>query len=425
MEVTYKYSYLPAGNVNSDYNITCLSLVYDVLGAYSTATTKVQVAPVSTSAGVDSLLREQVSGAGDVDSTKQVLSLASTILNQNGYTFSNMSAKVALRHSLLTSLYDLTAMDDETAVNVATWNDHLAALTQNVSELRSNSVSINQNIASKVLLGAASLDVPYSTISTVLDAMSNTAQVASDNSYIGELAGKYGALVSQQLYAGQASVSTVHDSFRVAVAAFSPSDQPQKLSMPLTSSETAANKASSSVSITSNADATSAVKMSAVTIKPSSGQYNSPALKITVSGMDSIAASSGERRRLSDSSGAYITVVLQNDIPVNTSSQVYSSSYTAVTTCAMNQVSQSTYTCPDTGYEVTHTCSSKSYDYNVTSSCPDYTIENRCKALDMATQELDGDACTLLDYTEYNITCSCFISSDASYSGKTTIVAVS
>ncbi len=427
-EIAFASSTLPAGLATNGYTIVCVTKVYDSYDAYTTATFNVTVQAISSD--TDALLQEQLSNSvGSTDSVKQVLSLSSAILNRSNCT-TNCTSKVALRDSLLTSLSDLTASEDVSSLTVAAWTDNLAALTSNSAELSEDSVVAVQNVAAMVLSGSSSEGISYETSAGILSALSNAATVSSDNTGIADLVSSYGDLVSSQLYAGESPVTSILDSFRVTAAAISPSDGTAVIDTPLTSDEIANGMKSSSISLETDTSSTSSVKVSAVTMQPSFGSFNSPALKLSISGMEALT-SSASNRRLS-TPGAYVTIVLQNNEAINTT--IVPSPYSLFTQCNKYDLHVDKYTCPDTGYEITHSCPGDEATYNMTSSCPGLGLAGMCAELDMSSQTTSESTCTLLSYTDTDTTCSCFVavtsrrrlgSNAEEQSGASTIVAMS
>ncbi len=426
-EIAFASSTLPAGNATNGYTIVCVTKVYDSYGAYATATSSVIVQALSTD--TNALLQEQLSGSvGSTESVKQVLALSSAILNRSNCT-TNCTSKVALRDSLLTSLSDLTSSEDVSSLTVATWTDNLAALTSNSAELSADSVVAVQNVAAMVLSGSNSEGISYESSAGILSALSNAAAVSSDNSGIADLVSSYGDLVSSQLYAGQSSVSNILDSFRVTAAAISPSAGAAALTTPLTDDEKASGVKASTLSVDTDSTSTVPVKVSAVTMQPSFGSFNSPALKLSISGMESLVQSS--HRRL-NTQGTYVTIVLQNTEAIDTA--MVPSPYSLFTQCSKYDAHVTKYTCPDTGYLITHTCPGDATSHNLTSSCPSTGLAGKCAELDMSSQSTSESTCTLLSYTDTDTTCSCFVAvtsrrrlgSDVEeQSGASTIVAMS
>jgi len=427
-EIAFASSTLPAGLATNGHTIVCVTKVYDSYDAYATATFNVTVQAISSD--TDALLQEQLSNSvGSTDSMKQVLSLSSAVLNRSNCT-ANCTSKVALRDSLLSSLSDLTSSEDVSSLTVASWTDNLAALTSNSAELSEDSVVAVQNVAAMVLSGSSSEGISYETSVGILSALSNAATVSSDNTGIADLVSSYGDLVSSQLYAGEFPVTSILDSFRVTAAAISPSDGTAVIDTPLTSDEIANGMKPSSISLETDTSSTTSVKVSAVTMQPSFGSFNSPALKLSISGMEALT-SSASNRRLS-TPGAYVTIVLQNNEAINTT--IVPSPYSLFTQCSKYDLHVDKYTCPDTGYVITHSCPGDEATHNMTSSCPGLGLAGMCAELDMSSKTTSESTCTLLSYTDTDTTCSCFVavtsrrrlgSNAEEQSGASTIVGMS
>ncbi len=426
-EIAFASSTLPAGDATNGYTIVCVTKVYDSYEAYSVATANVVVQALTSD--TDSLLQEQLSSSvGSTESVKQVLALSSAVLNRSNCT-TNCSSKVALRDSLLSSLSDLTASEDVSLSTVSTWTNNLAALATNSAELSADSVVAVQNVASMVLSGSNTGGISYEASTGILSALSSAAAVSSDNAVIADLVSSYGDLVSSQLYAGQSAVSSVLDSFRVTAAAISPSDGTATLSTPLTADEIASGVKSSTVSVDTDPASTVPVKVSALSMQPSFGSFNSPALKLSISGMESLVQSSSRRLNVQ---GTYVTVSLQNNEALDTT--MVASPYSLFTQCSRYDAHVDRYTCPDSGYVITHSCPGDATSHNLTSSCPSMGQAGKCAELDMSSQSTSDSTCTLLSYTDTDTTCSCFVAATSrrrlgsdieEKSGASTIVAMS
>ena len=425
-EIAFASSTLPAGDASSGYTIVCVAKVYDSYEAYSTATSDITVQALN--GDTESILQAQLSDSlSSTESVKQVLSLSSAILNRSNCS-TNCSSKVALRDSLLSSLSDLTSSEDVTTSTVAAWTDNLAALATNSAELSVDSIIAIQNVASEVLSGSSASGISYEVSSGILNALSSAASVTSDTADIADLVSSYGEFVSSQLYAGQSSVSNILDSFRVTAAAISPSNGIAVVDTPLSADEIANGIKASSISLETDSSSTSSIKVSAVSMKPSFGSFNSPALKLTISGMESMVQSLN--RRL-NTQGSYISVVLQNDVAIDTT--MVASPYSLFTQCGKYDLHNDKYTCPDSGYVITHSCPGDATTHNLTSSCPNVGLAGKCAELDMSSQSTTDSACSLVAYTATDTTCSCFIAATSrrrlasnveEQSGASTIVAM-
>ena len=91
--------------------------------------------------------------------------------------------------------------------------------------------------------------------------------------------------------------------------------------------------------------------------------------------------------------------------------------------CAIDEESAITFTCPNTGYTLTHTCKAFPRVVRFESICPYTLSQASCNVYDAATGVTGHSSdCRVLSYTESNTTCACSATSNSRRLGSDTAV---
>ncbi len=408
-EIGSVLSILPAGAA-ADNTLEVGVKVYDAHGSYSTATNYVQV--LENAGDIEDLIETALNDLGSSDQVKQVLAVASTVLSRYNCS-SNCTATTRLYNSFLSALNDLVLNEDASSITVGDWANSISAIVTNADYF--NSTDIIFDIIYSILDAAYSESIDYSLTSRVLDTLDISSKVSgNDTSVIAELAGLYGEVVSSQLYAGEDAVSHILDAFRVVSVTLSPVADTIGVYTPLTQEEIDGNSFSSYISMDTTSGATNEVRVVGVTINPGfMHNFTSDALRLYVSGIDSLKPASSD---LTTINSTYVTIVLQNSNPIDLTE--IPSDFVFTTSCIRDGASSEFYTCPDSGYNITHTCTNEIYDYNITSACPGKHASTLCSKIDLNNFSVDETSCTLLSYSAFNTSCSCLLSSAATNSSR-------
>ena len=417
--VSYTTVTLPAGDVGNEKLLTCVVKVMDSYesSVYQNTLITVYTSGESSDDIEAGLLASVQSNAGVVESSKQVLAVASEVLNR-GNCSSNCTAREALRHALVTSLSSIVESEDVSETTASLWIDNLGSIAQDPSDLNGDSVAGVQALVSSILAGSSELSYsvtsgllgPLSSILTASKSTTNGLRRLTDGnatasntvaSTVLDSLDTYCDQVSSQIYGGQEDISTVTDSFSVASSAFTPTDDVVSLSSPI---EDGSNSVSHTVSLTLLSTSTSPVKLSLITMSQDSvegvSNMTSDVVRIRLSGVDATLSEDNV-------AGSYINVTLQNKNRFPFSSIPSNESF--ATQCTLGLRETKRFTCAVSNYVITHVCDGSNNNWH-NSSCPETLVRTFCSSLDLSTSAV-GQQCTLLSSTEWNTTCSCFIRS--------------
>ena len=140
-----------------------------------------------------------------------------------------LSERRLLRHQLLLHLSTIAAAStNKSSLSVDTvqaWASSLSCLTQNPNELSQRSTKVSLEVANNILSSALSINLPYESLSTVLDAINSVSQASQQQSSgksIKALLGLYNTVTLRGMVEGQGSVNNVQDSFRTTVNILNP-----------------------------------------------------------------------------------------------------------------------------------------------------------------------------------------------------------
>ncbi len=349
------------------------------------------------------------------------------------FTSAELSAKQSIRDDLLSALSSLTTSDDATETTLATWSSSLVSLAANSHELSANASQNVLDLASSLFSSSSDISIDYSdtiytNILSSVDKSSTSVKystsssdssivrrklTSTDTESIITVVSGYNDVVSSQLVEGQSSVDLIYSNFRSSVASLSIGDEASNLTLstPLTDYEKKIGviPVNISIPVSSSSDDQSlpiSVLVMSEALFDSSAMQSNP-LRISISDTSNIADD--------------IVFTLQNIVdltyPVNETVILFN------TSCAIDEESVNTFTCPRTGYTLTHTCKAFPRVVRFESVCPYTFFQASCNVYD-ATTGVTGQSsdCRVLSYTESNTTCACSATSNSRRLGSDTAV---
>lgn len=322
------------------------------------------------------------------DATCQALCMCDTGYNGQicSITDDVLRSKRVIREGLINKLQDLTESEDITHDILDTWTTNIGSISRNPLELSNDALIKVQSVADIILSNTDSLTTTMSEgLLNVLDItiteQSRRNRALSDVSVtpMMDLLSKYGALMANDMYSGQTSMSVVRNNFKVIAQAFDGEDS--ILRLPQTSLESYAGMIPSEIQINSQQQP---IKISLI---------STPA-KLYGSNID---VNPVRVQISSDAPNAEMqfTVVLQNNNAIDYESMVSKSVEKYTSVCEDEEQSNNTYIC-ENGYIIEHICHG-TYML-LMSECPSTIGRPKC-----------SDNCKMVAYTQTNTTCECSV----------------
>ena len=144
-------------------------------------------------------------------------------------TVEEATKRKSLRQKLLTSLRNVTAVEDVTSDSVLSWISTVKAVTSNSDELSQETLVVILDVCYVILTGAETLQLPYETLLVLFDILNSVLQVmgsldrAELEKYnlpseedVSELISMLGTNIVRDMVIGQTGVEVVQPSMRVA-----------------------------------------------------------------------------------------------------------------------------------------------------------------------------------------------------------------
>jgi hypothetical protein len=399
---------LPAGTGVGN-SLTIMVRVYDLYGAWSSATFNVTVAPIAASA-LTSVLSSQLSvdASTDVDGAKVAVTLVTASLNSavcdSGCSTDEVTARQSIRASLLDTLYSVSTVDVIDVTSLSSMTASLAAITQITSEISESGVTSTLKVAQSLLsvANASSVTLSESSITSLLQSLSSvtvagsslsmvsgsTFSVVESTSVMISLVASCNDVMLSGMAYGESAMLSVYDSFSTVLS--SQIVENGNVSATVTSASNLASSVSIPVS------GTASVKMSMVSTQSWAYGNNSAMVSEVLSMTVSVTTGSL-------TSGSRVVFVIQKseEIP----NVVIPSKYNFTEQCRYGEFKSIFHVCPDTGTNVTMECTGG--QEVLTAVCPGQVKETVCGSA-------IGDSslsCDVIESSAASVTCSCILPS--------------
>ena len=313
-----------------------------------------------------------------------------------------------VRGNLLSSLSDVTQLDDISDESVEAWTSNLWSLVQNPSEISVNDVGLIQDIASDIIAGANDLPLVTSQdlseilsiidtiIAVIIDGEISAGETTLLTSRSVSLVLQYNEMVSAELLAGQSDVEHIGETFRTTTSVRSGEDDGAvvQVVVPSTALEKASGRSATKLAFAQpNIDSTLSYTFSVVsTVASSFGAAGSlySANPVSIAMSNAVGSSPTE-----------IIIVLSHNSALMYSNDTESFN----TTCSgASDYSVHNYTCNSSGRSVEHICRGK--PEVLTTTCPTLTPE--CSVLSANTTL--NTHCEVMAYDADSTTCKCDVS---------------
>jgi hypothetical protein len=397
---------LPAGTGVGN-SLTIMVRVYDLYGAWSSATFNVTVAPIAASA-LTSVLSSQLSvdASTDVDGAKVAVTLVTASLNSavcdSGCSTDEVTARQSIRASLLDTLYSVSTVDVIDVTSLSSMTASLAAITQITSEISESGVTSTLKVAQSLLsvANASSVTLSESSITSLLQSLSSvtvagsslsmvsgsTFSVVESTSVMISLVASCNDVMLSGMAYGESAMLSVYDSFSTVLS--SQIVENGNVSATVTSASNLASSVSIPVS------GTASVKMSMVSTQSWAYGNNSAMVSEVLSMTVSVTTGSL-------TSGSRVVFVIQKseEIP----NVVIPSKYNFTEQCRYGEFKSIFHVCPDTGTNVTMECTGG--QEVLTAVCPGQVKETVCGSA-------IGDSslsCDVIESSAASVTCSCIL----------------
>jgi len=317
----------------------------------------------------------------------------------------DMESKQDIRGSLVNHLLGLTQNEDASIDTISTWSSSLDSLTQNPYEINFESVNNINNIVDNIINSAISTSISYKDINHILSICDSSTKALNNNinnrrklttteinilddniMTTTKLLGKYGNMVSNQMYEGQDSFNHILDSFRLSTSII---ENNKAINTPLTQSEIKSGVIPSSVYIPSILNE-EPIKATTVTTKK----------KIFGMPGDNITTDSLHLELSGISSNTEFTIVLQNNEEVGFITK--NSSYVLFMKCNEGEIASHEKICPDSGFKINFIC--QGWEDYMNATCPSQTQQPVCNLFNTENSNI---MCHMSSYTSTNTTCNC------------------
>lgn len=354
-----------------------------------------------------------------------------------------------LRFFLISTLNNLTSVDDISLETITSWSSLMHAISLYPFEVSVADIPIFQNVASLTIEKALDLGVSnYELLEGVLHAVDIGASIARYN-YIAtrvreievsdlnnlnsdvitfdnntakvviSVASKFAKLVSSSVVAGQNASEFKYSNFKLKFATISDASDsiPRNGSIAKISNVVSFERTNSLPSVAGRNQETAVLVIK-------SNSYNSfpPGNgNININLLETRARSYGDVMLLGYNSNPIRIIMEQTDgvaeifitIPYNNPIEAYEAKTTMKYTvfCNGSDVNTYSYTCKDSGSEISHKCNVTTRGYLV-SYCPQAVPScARLNVFSLQKEDLSGDGiCKVSDYTSRWVTCVCTVS---------------
>ena len=306
-------------------------------------------------------------------------------------TVSQLDTLQVVREKALLGLYNLSTSTSLLRAQIIALAISLSTQTAFSYELSPLSVYLTLSCAHNLLTAMTQLNTGYDAALPLIQAIDSAVSTSnySRNLFVNTLM-KYGSLVSNQLYPGQASIENIFSNFRIVTSVMFSSP---KISLPLSDLEIISGKQANSIDIANLLSDQQTGKISVIELESmlfSESQFKSNPVIIQIFPQNL------------PSSKRLITVRLTNNLP-----QAIPNETDKITTiCLKNMRSLiHRYKCPFSDYTIVHNCTNRVG--TLSSQCPKYQAQ--CSNLSSATHHL----CTVTFFSSTETVCNCTLNLDS------------
>jgi len=322
---------------------------------------------------------------------------------------------ISIRLLLVTKLLSLIGSEDASAQTVTSWANTLASITQRSDALTPDIVAMVLDTALAIVTAAVDLGTTSASVESILGSVDTATTLAAANNAttldrssdaILEL---FTQLALNSMVVGEAPDVAVEWAYTSSVQVSEMANSTVALSIPLSAQELASGRRASKVNINPNApDTGNSVtrlrgrRLSSTNVSESvTNTFSSSLVETTISqyGVNGTNFTSNPI-------AIQVVTVNPNDLNVTLVMQIVKSATYATyeagtvftTECLAGDSNTSVYNCPG-DVEVVHACNNTAGTF--VSTCPLVQVFPEC-------QSISGQgACSLVDVTETNITCTC------------------